>query len=159
MEWGREVRKGIAAKNLCILLYSYSLYYWGLNIHVCVMFSFLFSFILYSCLYVNVYITLCLFYTLLFLFYFNFFLILWYFLNFEMLCFVFISVLLTSCIFIAKSYFNMKYLFNKPSINKQHAWHRIRVAWIKCCIMTLGGTTIASIAAPVKQPSLPIVRN
>ena len=116
MERGREVRKGIAAKNLYILLYSYSLYYWGLNIHVCVLFSFLFSFILYSCLYVNVYITLCLFYTLLFLFYFNFFLILWYFLNFEMLCFVFISVLLTSCIFIAKSYFNMKY---QQTINQQ----------------------------------------
>ena len=87
------------------------------------------NFILYSCLYVNVYITLWLFCTLFFLFYFIISLILCYFFYSKVLCFDFISVIPSSCIFNAtglyKSYFNMKYLFNKPSINKHQAWSRI----------------------------------
>ena len=77
------------------------------------------NFILYSCLYVNVYITLWLFYTLLFLLYFNLFLMLCYFFNFEVLCFDFICVIPSSCILLLPVYTNHISIWSIPSTNHQ----------------------------------------
>lgn len=88
-------------------------------------------FILYSWLYVYAYITFWLFYTILFLFYFNFILIRCDFYISEMLCLALISVNLhLTCLLLqvhAKSYFNMKNLLNKLSINNHQAWSRINI--------------------------------
>ena len=114
--------KGIAAKSLCFLLsFSLSLFL-IVCLHGCVLLSLVFLFILYCCLYVSAYITLWLFYKLLFLFYYNFFLILCHFFNSGMLCFVFISVIPTSCIFIANGSYLIIFQYEvslQQTINQQ----------------------------------------
>ena len=63
-----------------------------------------------------------------------------------------------------KTYFYVKYLYNKLLIYIHFPWSQfnqkqIWVAWIYLCIMTLDGTVFATISVTERQPSPPKVQN
>mgnify|MGYP003691395949 CR=1 FL=1 len=139
-----------------ILTFFYS---WFLIVclNACVLLSVLFLFFLYSSLYVHVYITLRLFYTLSFLFYFNFFVILCDIYSSEMLCVVLISInsyfLHFYCYFYILNHIScIQQTINLQTQNMNpNQWIRLRVSWIKCRIMTSGGTLIATMISPIYE--------
>ena len=159
VSYGRELPP--KSMYLAFILTLFILDAWLYVLH-----SFFFLFILYSCLYVNAYIShgfsihsySC----------FNFFLVFFLLFQFWDDLFRFFSVIPISCILIATGSYLIIFQYEislHQTINQQtpsmkpNQWRRIRFAWIYCCIMMSGGTTIATIAAPIKQPSSSIVRN
>ena len=117
------------------------------------------SLVLFVC--IHVYNAMAFLYTLIPVYFFNFFLILCDF--YILRCFVsFLSLSIpTSYMFIAtgsihaKSYFNMKNLFNKPSINKHQAWSRINEDEYELhefsAVLWRGGNIIDPMISPIYE--------